>query len=76
MLKQFKLLIGCFYFFLFFTDKQLHIPKLLIGNTKNTDLAGWWEKTFYSFHVYFSVFSAGAMSQINRKLEHRETILD
>lgn len=76
MLKQFQLLIWSMYFFLFFPDKQFHIPKLFIGDTENSYLASGRKEAFNSFDMHIGVFPTGTVPQVNRKLKHSEPILN
>lgn len=72
--KQLQLLARRIHRLRFAIAKNLHIAKLFVRDTQNTDVAIFRHKRFNPFDMHFSVLIAWTMSQINGKLEHCETI--
>ena len=54
--------------------ENLHVAKLLVGDAQNTDVAKLGHERLYPLDMHFGILIAWAMSQINRKLEHREAV--
>ena len=54
--------------------KNFHHPKLLVGNAHNAYMAFGWQFCFYPLYMYFCIFPAWAMPEINAELEHIEAI--
>ena len=54
--------------------KQLDGAKLLVGYAKHADMAILRKKRFYALYMYLGVFHACAVADVNRELEHRETV--
>ena len=54
--------------------ENLHFSKLFVGDAQNTDVAKLGHERLYPLDMYLGILIAWAMSQINRKLEHREAV--
>lgn len=54
--------------------KQLDGTKLLVRYAKHADIAILRKKRFYALYMHLGIFYAGAMADVNRELEHRETV--
>ncbi len=73
-LKQFQLLRGVWKLLFFLTIEQFHHSELFIGNGHDADMAFRREYFLYTFDVYISIFTTTAMSEVNGKLKHAESI--
>jgi hypothetical protein len=68
-------LLGCVAFGdPFSSRKNFHLAKLLVCYADNPDLTGRRQRGFHPTDMYLGILAGGAMSQVNRKLEHREAI--
>ena len=54
--------------------ENLHFSKLFVGDAQNTDVAKLGHERLHTLDMHFGVLIARTMSQINRKLEHREAV--
>lgn len=73
-LKKFKLLIGGICGHLFLTIKNLNISKLFIGYAHDSDVSAFRKQRFNSFYMYLRIVHTRTMSDVDRELEHGETI--
>ena len=72
--KEFQLLAGSLYAVRLFPVKQFYLAKLFVRNAHDSHLSIIREERFNSFYMYRCILAAGAMADINGKLEHRESI--
>ena len=72
--KQLQLLARCVNRFRLAVTENLHVAKLFVGDTQNADVAKLGHERLHPLDMHFGVLIAWAMSQINRKLEHGESI--
>ena len=68
------MLSRCIRILCFFTIIELNISKLFVSDTKYSYFSYFRKQSTDSFHVYFSVFHTGAMTYVDGKLEHCESI--
>lgn len=68
--------MGCFLLFGFLAVVQLHIAKLLVGNTQNAHIAPWGQMRLDAFDVHLGIFAAGAVAYVYGELEHDKAILE
>ena len=54
--------------------ENLHLAKLFVGDAYDTNVAKLGHERLHPLDVYLGVFPAWTMSQIDGKLEHRETV--
>ena len=73
--KQLQLLPWGAGLFNFFVVKNLHTAELLVSNAHYPNLSVFWQRHFHPFYMHIGVFHTCAMPQINRKLEHRKTVV-
>ena len=72
--KQLQLLAWCVYRLRLAITENLHLTKLFVGDTQDADVAKLRHERLHPLDVDFSILTAWAMSQIDGKLKHRETI--
>ena len=72
--KQLQLLAGRVNRLRLAIAENLHLAKLLVGDTHDANVAKLRHERLHSLDVYFRVFPAWAMPQIDGKLEHCEAV--
>lgn len=74
--KQLQLLRCVSFLDLFLAGKNFHLTELLVGDADDPDLTCRRQRGLHPPDVHLGVLPRGAMAQVDRKLEHREAVLD
>lgn len=74
ILEKFKLLRGGLGSSFFLAIKYFHHPELFVGYGHYAHMPFLGKYAFHSFYMYIGVFAAGAVANIDGKLEHGKAI--
>lgn len=74
LLEQFELLARSVRFYGFMSIKYLYVAKLFVGYAEDSNIAKFGQERLYTLNVYCGILHAGAMADIDRKLEHGESV--
>lgn len=68
------MLARCVRFYRFVTVEYLYVAKLFVGYAEYSNIAKFGKERFNPLYVYLGVFHACTMADIDRKLEHGESV--
>lgn len=60
--------------FFFFSIKNLHHSKLLVGYAQYAHVPAWRQAFLNSLYMYFGIFHTGAVAQVGAELKHGEPV--
>lgn len=72
--EEFQLLSWRIGFHLFLTDVEFNIRKLFVGDAETSHLPVSRQECLHPFEVYIGILATGAMPDVDRELEHGESV--